>query len=181
MSDRAQIVIEVNHVPPAERWAPVLALDDVSLEVRGREFVALSGLRLRQVDTALSDRRLSSDREGHDLIEGKPVSARPRHRVSAFRCFPGRACAPTSYGLERMGLPREKRETGTDLHRPRRAERFEDSYPSALGRHEAAHRIARTLAFDPKILLMDEPFGARRAPAASAGGAARHLAAHARP
>jgi NitT/TauT family transport system ATP-binding protein len=168
MSDRAQIVIEgVNHMyrPPSGR--PVLALDDVSLEVRTREFVALLGPSGCGKSTLLYlIGGFLPTEKGTILIEGKPVGAPGPDRGIVFQhfaLFPWKSVrANILYGLERMGLPRDERE--------KRAQSFidlvglsgfEDSYPSQLsGGMKQRTAIARTLAFDPKILLMDEPFGA---------------------
>src|SRR6266568_1481298 len=165
---QAQIIIAgVSHCyrPPSGR--PVLALEDVSLDVRGREFVALLGPSGCGKSTLLYlIGGFLPTETGKILIEGKPIGAPGPDRGIVFQhfaLFPWKTVrANVLYGLERMGLPREERQ--------QRAQSFidlvglsgfEDSYPSQLsGGMKQRTAIARTLAFDPKILLMDEPFGA---------------------
>ena len=165
---QAQIVIAgVTHTyrPPSGR--PVLALEDVSLDVGTREFVALLGPSGCGKSTLLYLLGGFLPIEtGRILIDGKPAGAPGPDRGIVFQhfaLFPWKTVrSNVLYGLERMGLPREERE--------RRAQSFielvglhgfEDSYPSQLsGGMRQRTALARTLAFDPKILLMDEPFGA---------------------
>ena len=165
---QAQIVITgVSHLyrPPSGR--PVLALEDVSLDVGAREFVALLGPSGCGKSTLLYlIGGFFPTETGKILVEGKPVGAPGPDRGIVFQhfaLFPWKTVrANILYGLERMGLRRDERE--------KRAQSFidlvglggfEDSYPSQLsGGMRQRTAIARTLAFDPKILLMDEPFGA---------------------
>jgi NitT/TauT family transport system ATP-binding protein len=165
---QAQIVIAgVTHTyrPPSGR--PVLALEDVSLDVGTREFVALLGPSGCGKSTLLYLLGGFLPIEtGRILIDGKPAGAPGPDRGIVFQhfaLFPWKTVrSNVLYGLERMGLAREEREKRAQsfielvgLHG------FEDSYPSQLsGGMRQRTALARTLAFDPKILLMDEPFGA---------------------
>ena len=165
---QAQIVITgVSHLyrPPSGR--AVLALEDVSLDVGAREFVALLGPSGCGKSTLLYlIGGFLPTETGKILVEGTPVGAPGPDRGIVFQhfaLFPWKTVrANILYGLERMGLRRDERE--------KRAQSFidlvglggfKDSYPSQLsGGMRQRTAIARTLAFDPKILLMDEPFGA---------------------
>src|SRR5437763_7140734 len=165
---QAQIVVDgVSHCyrPPTGR--PVLALEDVSLDVGAREFVALLGPSGCGKSTLLYlIGGFLPTEKGKILIEGKPVGAPGPDRGIVFQhfaLFPWKTVrGNVLYGLERMKLPRDERE--------KRAQSFidlvglggfEDSYPAQLsGGMRQRTALARTLAFDPKILLMDEPFGA---------------------
>src|SRR5438876_2974877 len=168
MMAQAQIVIDgVSHVyrPPSGR--SVLALEEVSLDVGNREFVALLGPSGCGKSTLLYlIGGFLPIEKGRILLDGKPVASPGPDRGIVFQhfaLFPWKSVRQNVlYGLERMDLARAERE--------KRAQSFidlvgltgfEESYPSQLsGGMKQRAAIARTLAFDPKILLMDEPFGA---------------------
>jgi NitT/TauT family transport system ATP-binding protein len=168
MDGAAQIVIDkVNHTYRPPHGKPVLALADVSLEVRPREFLAILGPSGCGKSTLLYlVGGFLPIETGRIVVEGKPVKVPGPDRGIVFQhfaLFPWKTVRGNIlYGLERQGLPRAERE--------RRAQSFidlvglrgfEDSYPSQLsGGMKQRTAIARTLAFDPSILLMDEPFGA---------------------
>jgi NitT/TauT family transport system ATP-binding protein len=164
----SQIVIEgVSHQYRPPRGRPVLALDKVSLEVRPREFVALLGPSGCGKSTLLYLLGGFLPTEtGRIVIEGKTVTGPGPDRGIVFQhfaLFPWKTVrANILYGLERQGMPRAQREKrAQDFIDLVGLTGFEDSYPSQLsGGMKQRTAIARTLAFDPQILLMDEPFGA---------------------
>jgi NitT/TauT family transport system ATP-binding protein len=167
VTSNAQIVVDqVGHRyrPPTGR--EVLALENVSLSVQNREFVALLGPSGCGKSTLLyMIGGFLPTVTGSILVDGKAVAGPGPDRGVVFQhfaLFPWKSVkANVLYGLERMQLPRGERE--------QRAQAFidmvgltgfEDSYPSQLsGGMKQRAAIARTLAFDPQILLMDEPFG----------------------
>jgi NitT/TauT family transport system ATP-binding protein len=168
VSDQAQIVVDaVSHMyrPPNAR--PVLALDDISLAIKPCEFIALLGPSGCGKSTLLYlIGGFLPIEKGRITVAEKPVAAPGPDRGIVFQhfaLFPWKTVRRNVlYGLERMRLPRQEREE--------RAQRFidlvgltgfEDSYPGQLsGGMKQRAAIARTLALDPNILLMDEPFGA---------------------
>jgi NitT/TauT family transport system ATP-binding protein len=168
MNDKGQIVIDrVIHTYRPPRGRPVLALSDISLEIRPREFLALLGPSGCGKSTLLYlVGGFLPIEGGRILVEGKPVAAPGPDRGIVFQhfaLFPWKSVrANILYGLERQGLPRAEREKRAQAFIDMVGLRgFEDAYPSQLsGGMKQRTAIARTLAIDPSILLMDEPFGA---------------------
>ena len=168
MDAASQIVIErVSHVYRPPRGRPVPARENVSLEVRDREFVALLGPSGCGKSTLLYlVGGFLPVEQGAIRVEGKPITGPGADRGIVFQhfaLFPWKTVMQNVlYGLEKQGIAREERlrRAGVFIELVGLTG-FEDSYPSQLsGGMKRRAAIARTLAIDPRILLMDEPFGA---------------------
>jgi NitT/TauT family transport system ATP-binding protein len=160
-----QIISNVQHTYQPPRVPAVRSM--TSLTVRTREFLALLGPSGCGKSTLLYLMGGFLPIEGgRILIEGKPVAGPGPDRGIVFQhfaLFPWKTVrANILYGLERQGMPRaEREERAQTFIEMVGLKGFEDSYPSQLsGGMKQRTAIARTLAFDPAILLMDEPFGA---------------------
>jgi NitT/TauT family transport system ATP-binding protein len=149
------------------RGREVKALDEVSLTVDAREFVALLGPSGCGKSTLLYlIGGFLPVESGAITVDGKPVTQPGPDRGIVFQhvaLFPWKTVRGNIlYGLERQGMPKAEREQrAMEFIDMVGLAGFEDSYPSQLsGGMKQRTAIARTLAFDPSILLMDEPFGA---------------------
>jgi len=147
--------------------APVEALRDVSLRVTPGEFVCLVGPSGCGKTTLLRlmDGLLEAD-AGQVLIDGSAHTAPGPHAgfvFQSFRLLPWRTVRDNvEFPLEIQKLPRGERRARAERYlRLVGLEGFEHSYPHALsGGMQQRVGLARALALEPGILLMDEPFAA---------------------
>lgn len=155
------------HKTVKENTTEIRALSDVSLSVRENEFVSIIGPSGCGKTTLLKmiDGLIPYD-SGKIIINGKPVTAPGPDRAVVFQSFallPWRTVlANVEFSLELRQLSKEERaKTARDyLQRVGLAE-FENHYPHELsGGMQQRAGLARALAVNPAILLMDEPFGA---------------------
>jgi NitT/TauT family transport system ATP-binding protein len=105
--------------------------------------------------------------EGEIRIGGAPVRGYGTDRGIVFQdfaqLFPWRtALGNVAFGLEMKGLPKADRENiALEQLRLVKLENFARSYPHHLsGGMQQRVAIARALAYNPAVLLMDEPFAA---------------------
>ncbi|MDR7448962.1 MAG: ABC transporter ATP-binding protein [Armatimonadota bacterium] len=144
----------------------LVALDDVSLTVEAGAFVSLIGPSGCGKTTLLKiiDGLVSYD-AGTVRVQGAPVRGPGPDRAVVFQSF---ALLPwltvrenVAFGLRLQGAPEEVvRERCARFIAMVGLRGFEEYYPRQLsGGMQQRVGLARALAVDPAILLMDEPFG----------------------
>jgi NitT/TauT family transport system ATP-binding protein len=146
---------------------PVLALDRIQLQVRAGEFVALLGPSGCGKSTLLNIiAGFLPLTTGQALHDGVQINHPDRRRTVVFQdyaLFPWMTIQKNiEFGLKAKGIPAAQR---TDIARNLitrvQLTGFENRYPHEVsGGMKQRAAIARALAPDPDILLMDEPFGA---------------------
>jgi len=155
----------VNKTFYSDAGGELLVLQDVNLTVRQGEFVTLAGITGCGKTTLLNlVAGLDTPDDGclnlnSDLHFGENMAYVFQH----YTLFPWRTVLDNvTFGLQMRGVPRRKRERQAgELISKVALAGFENSYPHELsGGMRQRTAIAQALALQPKLLLMDEPFGA---------------------
>jgi NitT/TauT family transport system ATP-binding protein len=155
--------------PAAPGRGSVEVLRDVELEVKSGEFVSIigpSGCGKSTLLTMVAGYLAPSS--GRVLFDGQPVRGPARQRMMVFQqpaLFPWLTVADNvAYGLKLRAnrcTSRDVPTTVTALLSLTQLLEFARHYPSELsGGMRQRLEIARALAVDPQVLLMDEPLGA---------------------
>lgn len=147
------------------------AVREVSFEVRDKPnigeivvFLGPSGCGKSTILKAIAG--LIPPTKGAVLVDGSPVQGVGRDRGMVFQTYTSFAWLTVrqnvEYGLKLQGVDSAKRkELSNDILKKVGLADFADRYPKDLsGGMKQRVAIARTLINKPRILLMDEPFGA---------------------
>ncbi|MBN1888812.1 MAG: ABC transporter ATP-binding protein [Thermoflexales bacterium] len=170
MSDtKPDPIMQVEHVSHGYHGqASTLAvLDDISFEVAQQEFICIVGPSGCGKSTLLRLMAgLIQPTQGQVRLDGQPLAGPHRHIGVVFQkanLMPWRTARDNVVlPLELAGLGRSiSQQCADELLRLVGLEGFESTYPHDLsGGMEQRVAIARALAHDPRLLLLDEPFGA---------------------
>ena len=153
---------------PSPGGVDVVAVNDVSLRINDGEFFSLLGPSGCGKTTSL---RMIAGFElpsaGEILIHGKVMGPTPPFKRPVNTVFQHYALFPhmsvgenVGFGLEMKGVAKPEREkVALEQLKLVKLEMFAGAYPHHLsGGMQQRVAIARALAYNPSVLLMDEPF-----------------------
>jgi len=144
-----------------------VVFDQVSFDIHRREFITIIGPSGCGKSTFIRIAAgLDEATGGEILLDGQPIHGPGPDRGMVFQgytLFPWRTVKENvMFGLEMQGKDRTEAEaTAREWLEMVGLSRFEESYPHELsGGMKQRVAIARALANEPRVLIMDEPFGA---------------------
>ena len=153
--------------PGVRHGLPTEALQPVSLAVADNDFITILGPSGCGKSTLLRVvAGLDTPSRGRVMLDGIPVTAAGADRGMVFQSytlFPWLTVRQNvCFGLRERGLSQEKQDEIARYWIGKVGlEGFQNHFPKMLsGGMQQRTAIARALANDPKILLLDEPFGA---------------------
>jgi len=152
---------------PKGRRGCVRVLDNIDFEVAAGEFVCVVGVNGSGKSTLLSIiAGLLPPTSGELKLNGSPITGPGPERGMVFQApslYPWRTVERNvAFGLELLGMPRVERRARVSWYlEVMGLTPFTQSLPKQLsGGQRSRAAIARALACEPQLLLLDEPFGA---------------------
>jgi NitT/TauT family transport system ATP-binding protein len=146
---------------------PLIAIRDLSLDVEEGEFLCLLGASGCGKSTMLSLLAgFTVPTAGQIMLRGQPITGiEPRCGMvfQSYALFPWKTVrGNVEFGLKMQGVSRAvRRERAQRFIDMVKLTDFEERYPAELsGGMQQRVTLARILAADPEVLLMDEPFAA---------------------
>lgn len=156
--------VSIRHL--TKSYGTVTALSDVSLEIAGNEFISVVGRSGCGKSTLLSIiAGLEGATDGEVLIGDTPVHGPGRDRGVVFQnatLLPWKTAQENvEFALGTIASKQERRDVARNYLAQVGLSGFEDKYASQLsGGMQQRVALARSFSYQPRILLLDEPFGA---------------------
>ncbi|PKG32621.1 ABC transporter ATP-binding protein [Methanoregula sp.] len=161
------VIQSLNQSFPRDDGSRLVVLENLGLTVKDKEFVCILGSSGCGKTTLLRMiAGLDTAESGSIVLDGEEIRG-PNPKVGMvfqeYSLFPWRTVIDNiAFGLEMRGMPKEERyRVAEEYLELVNLSQFRDSFPSELsGGMRQRVAVARALALDPVVLLMDEPFGA---------------------
>jgi len=154
----------------SKEFGPVIAVDEVNIDVRKGEFVTFLGPSgSGKTTTLLMIAGFEEPTNGDILIDGETIVGKPPYKRDIGMVFQNYALFPHMTVFDNIAFPMKMRKVDQAKIKESVEETLElvrlagyaGRYPNQLsGGQQQRIAMARAIVFNPSLLLMDEPLGA---------------------